>query len=275
MNAPSLFIGLVSHEGTAYPASQGPEGLAAELQRATPGALLQVNTENLSDGVTLGLDAGSRSVDAEMRVERAWNAYLGRSLRSSLMLAARSLRHRLGGARARNSAAVRRLLDIEFSHRNLMQAGMESGAPWVLIVEDDGSCADIHDLAAGVRGLMDSGLAYVNLSRSFSVDALRVGHLLTPTDVSWKGSAPRGVFAARQPVTNTVCAILYSRTFLEQLLPLWDAMPLEPVVPIDWKLNAILMRMYQAGSFPRGGCAFVEPAPITQGSLVRTAQAAS
>lgn len=269
MNAPSLFVGLVSHEGTAYPQSLGSRGLASTFCDAVPDAELRVNTANLYSGVPISSAMVRRAKRAELRLERRWSAYLGGSLRYSLILAARSVKGLLRSAGPQNLPALRRLLNIEYSHRDLMGAGLESGAPWILILEDDASCAAIADLAAGVRGLMKANnpAAYVNLSRSFRVRDLRVEHLLQPVGVSWVGDVPRSVFSADKPVTNTVCAVLYSRSFLKRMLEVWDAMPIDPVVPIDWKLNAVLMALHDSEAFPRDGCWFVEPAPITQGSL--------
>jgi hypothetical protein len=210
-----------------------------------------------------------RARRAELRLERRWNAYLGGSFRYWLILAARSAKAMLKAVGPQNQRALRRLLDIEYSHRDLMGAGLHSGAGWILILEDDASCTSVSDLVAGIAGIMAASAPpqYVNLSRSFRVRDLRVGHLLEPAHESWGGDLPRGVFTTMKPVTNTVCAILYSRSFLERMLQVWDAMPIDPVVPIDWKLNAVLMKMANSGRFPQKGCWFIEPAPITQGSL--------
>lgn len=270
MSGVSLFVGLVSHEQTTYPQSQGISGLAARVHSGFPGSILQVNTANLSGAVLLTAGMGRRSCAAELRLERQWSSYLGGSAWYRLVLAARTLLSRIPGRGVRDAQAVRRLLDIEYSHRDLMQAGFDSGAPWTLILEDDALCDDVEDLVTGLQGLMasDPAPSYVNLSRSFSATSLRVGHLLAPALGAWQGAEHRSVLVARKPVTNTVCAVAYARPFLERMLPVWDALPIDPVVPIDWKFNAVLMAMYESGSFPLDGCWFVEPAPITQGSLL-------
>jgi hypothetical protein len=68
-------------------------------------------------------------------------------------------------------------------------------------------------------------------------------------------------------VTNTVCAVLYRSTFLADLLPTLKDIPMEPIVPIDWKLNAALMQLVREGTIGDGDCFTLEPAPIRQSSM--------
>ena len=110
--------------------------------------------------------------------------------------------------------------------------------------------------------------AYVNVSHSFSADELGIRHLLYPVPgVHWQGAANRTVMAARLPVTNTVCAIAYRGGFLEPLLAAFDQLPMEPIVPIDWKLNLALMALRDSDVLGDGDCWQVEPAPIVQMSM--------
>ena len=165
---------------------------------------------------------------------------------------------------------VRRLLNIELSHLDLMRRGLASGAAWVLILEDDALSPDLTDIATGLTGLMATSPApsFVNLSQSFTTAQLGIDHLLSPVaGAAWQGSLPREILQSGRPVTNTVCAILYSAQFLGELVMALDALPMEPVVPIDWKLNLALMNVFEAGAFPQGSCWLVEPAPIRQMSM--------
>ena len=75
------------------------------------------------------------------------------------------------------------------------------------------------------------------------------------------------VLAASRPISNTVCAILYRADFLGRFLTRFDALPIEPVVPIDWKLNIVLMDMYNAGGIVAGDCWIVTPGPVDQRSM--------
>lgn len=270
MATPDLFVGVVSHAATRFPVSQGPDGLAMRLAAALPGTVVQVNTENASGAIPVTPRTVQASLTAELRAEARWDSFLGRSARYRAVLAARWAKRGWQRLKPPAPRTVRRLLDIELSHRDLMGSALASGAPWALIVEDDGFADDDADLAAGIRGLVgDPGRrpAYVVLSRSFGTDALRIGHLLREGKASWAGDIQRRILESRLPVTNTVCATLYSRAFLAALVPVWDGLPMEPVVPVDWKLNLALMRMHEAGLVPEYSCWLVEPGPIVQGSM--------
>lgn len=272
MPRPSLFVGVVSHTRTRFPTSQGPDGLAARIAARVPGSTVRVNTSNLAAERPVAARTVQRSLSAELRVEWAWDGYLGRSWRYSLVLALRWMKRAWRSVRPPAPSTIRRLLNIELSHRDLWGAGLASGADWVLILEDDGDTNDVEDLVQGIAGIIaaPSPPSIVNLSRSFTPSRLRAGHLLTDSGVAWQGPSPRDVLTAARPITNTVCAVLYSSAFLTDLVETWDAMPMEPVLPIDWKLNVVLMAMHADGSFPERGCWFVEPAPIVQGSMLHS-----
>jgi len=273
MPVPALFIGVVSHEGSRYAVSQGPSGLAHRLAEALPGVEVHVNVVDLlaPDSPLVSETGVQDSLTAEARLEAVWARFLDRprDLRWWRFRAGRRARRAWQRVRPPSTTMLRRLLNIELSHLDLMRRGLASGAPWVLVVEDDGMASDIQDLSDGLRGLMEcpAGPGYVNLSASFSPRDLGIDHLLDPAPAAWSGSATRSVLVATRPVTNTVCAILYSASFLTALVEAMDALPLEPVVPIDWKLNMALMALHGAGRAPSGTCWLVEPAPIAQMSM--------
>lgn len=280
MPEPALFIGVVSHEGSRFSVSQGPQGLAAALHERLPSTLVQVNTADLLDERVLPVTPAlvQASLTAELHADRIWARYLGRRL-GPRWWAGHGLRWAKRGWRAVQPpplGSVHRLLNIELSHLDLMRAGLNSGAPLILVLEDDAMSADAADLAAGLAGIMrvsDSldastvPVGFVNLSQSFDLATLGIGQLLGPAPATWAGSAERTVLAASRPVTNTVCAILYFAPFLRALVDQFDRLPMTPVVPIDWKLNLALMAMFEAGQAGPGACWLVEPAPITQMSM--------
>jgi len=254
--------------------SQGPSGLAAKLASAMPDVVVQVNTENLMDDSAWNIDAAQvqRTLTAELALEHEWAAFLGRrpTLRRSASSIVRRLRRVWRRVHPPAPAMVRRLVNIELSHLDLMRSGLESQAPWILIIEDDAFVADLEDLTRGLSGLMvaDPPAAYVNVSESFSTAELGIDHLLGPVNhAHWAGHQERALVSAVRPVTNTVCAILYRREFLTSLVTAMEALPLEPVVPIDWKLNMALMSMYRSGTITSGECWLLEPAPIAQMSM--------
>ena len=293
MDAITCFIGVVSHASSRFGVNQGPEGLGSRLAQALSNlgcrSEVVVNTADLWDGrldqgaldsqwaVNLDRSAVQRSLTAQLALERRWSTYLG--LSTSLRDRFRNFALRLGRLRRRiqspSPSSLRRLLNIELSHLDLWQRGINSGASWILVLEDDAFSADIHDLAAGLVGLTsESGhLAFVNMSRSFSALELRIEYLLGhDPHMQWQGFQYRELLIAARPVTNTVCAIAYHRDFLIKLLETWRSLPVDPVVPIDWKLNQALMQLYRTGNFALsdsefGACLMVMPEPIVQGSM--------
>lgn len=161
-------------------------------------------------------------------------------------------------------------MNIELSHLDLWQQALRSGATYCLVLEDDAYCAEISDLASGLRGWVDNAFkpTFVNLSASFEVDTLEASSLLTrDASVSWSGSVNREMFRAVKPITNTVCSVLYHRDFLQAFVAAWERAPSEPVVPIDWKMNMVLRDLHAAGIFAKTHAWWVEPAPIEQRSM--------
>lgn len=275
------FIGVVSHEGSRFAISQGPQGLAAALREGFQGAgmssLVQVNTRNLHDPDSLPIDDSvvQETLSAELRLQGEWASYLRAGGSPSLVDAARSLvrgaRRTIRRFRSPSPASVRRLVNIELSHLDLMRGGLASGAEWVLILEDDAFAPDLDDCVRGLVALMrdcPANTDYVNVSQSFTNAELGIDHLLSSISApAWDGSVPRKLLSASRPVTNTVCAILYRGEFLSALVEAMDELPMTPVVPIDWKLNIALMNLFGSGRLRDGSCLLVEPAPIDQMSM--------
>ncbi len=274
MPSPTLFIGLVSHERTGYVDSLGPEGLGHRLQRAFGDARLVVTTRNLADeqGINLCRRSVQSSLSAEIRADGQWGRFLRRDtdVRWWINHMLRRIR-RIGRLFVSPPVAtVRRLLNIELSHMDLLRQGVDSGAPWLLILEDDAGCHDVNELSEGLKHLVHSahGDGLVNLSESFTFDELGLTRLLTVDDrMQWSEDSGRTVFRCELPATNTVCAILYSRGAAQQILMELERIPLEPVLPIDWKLNVALMRLHESTGGSGIASWFVHPAPIQQRSM--------
>jgi hypothetical protein len=281
MAAPTLFIGVVSHSRTRFTANQGEEGLAAalgnQLNEFDTSAIYSVNILNEfeSAGVPANGSVFRAGIAEEVRLERGWNKFLGvrLGLRAWIGHVARWLRVQSFLFRKPDTHEIKRLINIEVSHTRLMKEGLESGAQWVLILEDDAATLDLEDLAQGLVGIFDDDtqISFVNLSRSFDLTDLGIDHLLhSDSDKKWKGHFDRQMLFSDRPATNTVCAILYHRDFLVHLINEFELIPSEPVVPIDWRLNQALMNLWNKGLIGPGDCWFVEPAPIDQLSMRST-----
>lgn len=289
-----LFVGVVSHAGSRYAVSQGPEGLGARLVAGLTArglsAACVVNTEDAYDPASLPIDdpVVRTSVKAQLDLEAAWADFLRaetprtvtQRLASQAWNAARRARataryvrpwQRGAYASTPGARMVRRLVNIEMSHVRLWEQGLSSGARWVVIIEDDAHSEDVEDCTQGLAALLSQAEAtakYVNLSLSFGTAELGIDHLMTSMPgITWQGTLPRMVLSTSRPVTNTVCAIAYRSDFVSALLREFSLLPMTPVVPIDWKLNLALMNMFERGELDAGDCWLVEPGPITQMSM--------
>ena len=302
----TLFIGLVTYPGTRFPDASGPTGLMETLAQALRAEGVEVTTaiagDDAYDPAALPITSTviEQSIDAELNVETSWHRFLndGRmGMRRGIQfpLRRRSRRKRYlaqAGSTAIEADAgyrmVRRLINIELSHMQLLRAAVASGASWSLIIEDDAAANDLSALAGILRDLMsgenaertsqaagqasnikdNQRLKYLNISESFTAQALGIEHLLQPVP-SWNEAHPNfPAFESRLPVTNTVCAIAYDRDFLMTLLESMESIPTEPVIPIDWKLNQALMNLTSEGEIKPGDCWSMFPAPIVQRSMV-------
>ena len=274
----NLFIGVVSYSRTQFAISQGPQGLGAQLARELTNRFgidthIHIISEDLDkSGVVADRRTVQRSLTSELHAEARYSKYISRPqhIKNSVRLGARWAMRLKNSFNSPRPQLVSRLLNIEASHHDLMKRGLESGSDYVLILEDDAFSDQLADLANGISGLMNASStpAFVNLSESFSVRELGVGHLLTvKADTLWKGDDRRVVYLASRPITNTVCAILYSREFLASVVHEMEALPMEPVLSIDWKLNVALMNLYETRKLDGRECWWVEPAPIKQMSM--------
>jgi hypothetical protein len=283
MEPTSFFVGLVSYEESSFSKSQGPCGLTAGLVEAFAELGVNcsswINTGNLFDENSYELTSRmSRfSVREEVRLESEWFSFIQGTdrLGHRVRILARYASSLFHWRRNSESKELRRLLNIEYSHIDLYRRAVASGAEWAIILEDDAFSPDITDLVTGILSLSgrESGVKMINLSSSFSLDQIGIRHLLSSNSrQGWQGSDARSALGSARPATNTVCAIAFRTDFLKQILADFDSQPTDPsgpTVPIDWKLNAALMRLWDAEAIGSNECLFVDPAPIIQLSMVR------
>lgn len=291
MSVPAdLFIGLVTYPGTRFPQSVGPGGLAARLQSALGAigveALISIRAEDQYSDEILRIDreAIERSIEAELETESYWRRFLqgghsGLRLRLEMIVRARKRRNALLPAEDSpvspdhpGARMVRRLINIELAHMSLLREAVESRCAWSLIIEDDAAVEDVPTLADRIAHFMREWSTttqprYVNISQSFDAQALGIERLLTHVGQWNPGKEPYGMYSSRLPVTNTVCAILYRAEFLLELLAEMESIPIDPVIPIDWKLNQALMNLAAHGQVGAGDSWILIPAPIVQGSM--------
>ncbi len=282
-----LFIGLVTHPASAHPKAQTDEGVARQLQvrLAAQGmdVIFSMCNENLLAPEILGFSAREvrESINAELAAEGKWRVYLNSKIwrpRLHLELLVRKTYRHLklsppwGNRRSTKSAGanmLRRLANIELAHTSLLQQALDADADWALILEDDAHVENIEltaqtlgDFLVEQRG--GEQPRYINVSQSFSQRVLGTKSLGVSIG-NW--AEGQEILSMEKPVTNTVCAVLYSKTFIPTLLDEFGVIPLSPVLPIDWKLNVALMNLVAAGKLGAGHCWQVDPAPFIQGSM--------
>ncbi len=292
MSVPAdLFIGLVTYPGTRFPESSGPEGLAHQLKNALASEGLEstvsIRSEDAFSDEVLRIDRAAiqRSISAELDTEAAWRRFL-RGGRGSLKLTAEML---VRGRKRRKALLpapdvtiypdqpgvrmVRRLVNIELAHMSLLRDAAASGCSWTLILEDDAGAPDAPALAARIAHFTrvwstTTQPRYVNISESFDAQTLGIERLLTHAGQWNPGLQQFAMYSSSLPVTNTVCAILYRAEFLRELVAEMDSIPVDPVIPIDWKLNLALMNLSERGRITAGDSWILIPAPIVQRSMI-------
>lgn len=265
-----LFIGLVTHPRTRFPDSRGGDGLMAQLA----GALEPLGISTTTQVEDRDLAAGIPDLSAEdladsqrylLDVQRAWASYCSRG-RAKLRLQqwVGAIR---GSIEPATALQARRLLNIELAHLELMSFSIETGSDFTMIIEDDAGCSEVESLACDLDNLMARSPApyMAHVSTSFSPEELGIEGLVDSVEQQWSNGGKE--LRLKRPVTNTVCATVYRQDFLVALHNLWRAEPLLPVIPVDWRLNALLMRMHANGLLPEGYSSLVHPSPIIQRSL--------
>ncbi len=286
--AADIFIGLVTHPKSVFPQARTANGLAARLVETLTSLGLFVASaivdDNLlaPDQITVTPEAVRYSVREEITAEENWREYLNSGSISLLMRLQFRIRQTVTTLRLAppwrrsidaNDAGSRRLIrlaNIELAHLRVLDEAVRSEAAWALILEDDAQAGDVsklgRELAQFLNTVCDATpeLSMINLSDSFTVDQLGIEHLLAESERA-------SVWTIRKVdrhITNTVCAVLYRRDLLIHLFEELQSIPLEPVVPIDFKVNEAIRR---AGTDLPGQTWICDPAPIAQGSGVPAA----
>lgn len=285
-SAIDLFIGIVTHPFSRYLNEVANPTYADRLMSSARGAGLGVqvivNPRNAFDESERAITAVDvlRAAWFQARLEASWHHYLTGSrgvaqVARRIGILALRLREYLVPVRQkgrwvlRGSIMCRRLANIELSHLELLREAVDRNAEWILILEDDAQAADLNavmrDLAAIIaHGRGSSSPQYVSLSASFDDARLGIGDLVEPIEVP---AIAKVILSADRPVTNTVCAVLYRASFARELLRACNEMGMFPICAIDWKLNAVLMRMHARGKIGAGDCWLMEPGPFVQRSM--------
>lgn len=282
-----LFIGLITHTHTHFPSARSESGMARQLELALRESSTTVEFEIFDrdllrpGAIALDKHAVREAIAAESELGLRWRSYLTGNNPSLALKAMAVMRQtwrmlqltppwkRTITTGDRGARMLTRLANIELAHVAAMRHAVQSGAKWILILEDDAQSANPQSLASSLASFIEAANrsgqpSTMNLTESFTLNQLGVRHLLktksNPGQPShWSTSA------SQKLITNTVCAVLYERSFLEVLLHRLESIPIEPIVPIDFKINAVYMNWRDQEP---GMCWVCSPAPVTQGSGV-------
>ena len=285
----AVHVGLVTHPRSRFDAdgtaTRQAQDLADARGRRGAGAGLLISDRDDYDAQALPLGRAElrRSARYQADLEYRWRRYLasagGRPARAGgldrvlglAMAGKRQVRTEAlwpwsDGAAGRTAAT--RLLNIDLSHLRALDAGVASGADWVLVLEDDARVDDVEaavdDVLAAVAAVEGTPVAFVSVSESIPLAELGVDGIVGGR---LSASAPSWLVATTTPVTNTVCANLYRSSFAADLAAGIRARGLLPVAPIDWRLNEQVMAMVADGRLGPSSCAWALPGLFLQASM--------
>lgn len=259
-----LVVGLVTHERSRF-RSQGLETLHSVTTSAEAAGVdlrVIVSDRNDADAQQHLLSRGVVAASArhQARLEARWRAHVA-GRRTSHLPSPLTL-----GMRVRRSfdsiETVFRLLNIDYSHLRIWRHALATGASAALILEDDARLADDHlgEFLAVLLPTIHGGPVLVNCSQSISVDDLGVAAAMRNASMKLQFHDTH-VLETDRALTNTVCANVYSRELIAQLVSFIDTRGLIPVAPIDWRVNEYLL------ANPGVKTWWVDPAPFVQGSM--------
>jgi hypothetical protein len=167
---------------------------------------------------------------------------------------------------------VYRQSNISYSHISLLTIGLESGKPWVLIVEDDIEFECIEDVQLGLEialhtFALDKEIIMINLSESFSLNELGLEGFCA--EVPLLNSLSKfSVYTINYPATNTVCATIYRSESIRDLILQLNQMNPFSLIPIDIKMNLALHRLVKSSVVKSSAYSTMIPGLFVQGSLV-------
>jgi hypothetical protein len=293
MDISGLFVGLITYGGSAFNRHGEATQTIGRIEAAMAAdglecsSLVSDRDDYSAADFPITRSRLLSSAVFQAWLEFRWRRYLARGRANSLsslprdvaVLAVMSIRrvHSYLGPNPFRPAVhmpgarqVIRLLNIDLSHLRVYQAALQANSPGVLVIEDDARL-DAGDRAYVALSILLSRIemnepSIVNLSESISVTELGVEGIVDSPS-SLVGVEGIGISSCSRPVTNTVCANLFSRRFVELLVSDIEKRGLLPVIPIDWRLNRMIMDEWKSGGLDATSCAWITPGIFVQGSM--------
>lgn len=278
---PRIFIGLVTHPRSHFNRKGQATALLESLKEGfalegVPVSSLVSDRNDFTDpGSTYSMKERIGSAWFQAKLEADWAKYLGASAHkpAGFEVSKGALRAAMFGKRAfkyvTEPKILERLANIDLSHLRLLSQGLASGAEWILIFEDDAQVSNIKVTVSGVSKVMDflnsAECTFVNLSESIDADQLGTRSLNDQAINAFNIDPERLLLHFETPITNTVCANLYSNTFAREFQESIEREGLNPSIPIDWRLNQLIL---ESRNQPVQ-CYWSVPGLFVQGSMVR------
>lgn len=293
MDGSVLFVGLITHHGSEFNRNGEAKQTIASIessmvaQGVACSSLISDRDDYSAIDYPLTRSCLLSSALFQSWLEFRWRRYLARARSNPLrsfprdvavlvVMSVRRVRSYLGlnpfrqATTMPGSRKVIRLLNIDLSHLRVYRAALQTNAIGTLVMEDDATQTHgevtIATLSVLLSKLEMNRPTLVNLSESISMAELGVSGIVSePKPLS--GVKGIEICSCVRPVTNTVCANLLSRRFVELLVADIDKRGLFPVIPIDWRLNRMILEAWKSGSLDSTSCSWIRPGIFLQGSM--------
>jgi hypothetical protein len=286
---PDLFLGLVTHQNSAFNSSGESTGALEDLSQQLRSVGLVVETlisdrdDYTGENFPISTDSLRLAAKAQSQLERDWRLFLisraqfpaptrfAKSFATHVLyqlMVSKRLVGAKGGGASQAAKAYQRLINIDLSHRRILEDGLKSGAPVIVVLEDDASQLNSQQaqvLIEVIRLAHNQGVDFINLSESISVDDLGISRILA-RGKNIATEPGNQVVAVDTPVTNTVCANIYGSDFAALFASYLSEDRLNPVIPIDWRLNQVML------DHPDTRCWWVRPGLFLQRSMHATSR---
>lgn len=151
---------------------------------------------------------------------------------------------------------IKKVRNLRSAYAHMWALSLEGASEWTLFLEDDAIPADgVSESLSLLEKFLATPTEFSNieLSQSYSLGELAIGEFKTTSPLGREV----GIFTLRVAATNTTCASLMRRDFIEQLLI--DEEPSSSDVPVDLYISLIGTRQGRTS-------AFADPALFIHGS---------
>jgi hypothetical protein len=275
----TIFIGLVTHANSTFNSNGAPvrqlDQLTKELVKLglKVSAVISDKNEFTENDGNLGLRDQVSAAYYQTKLESNWQRYIrdfsatsrdpvvANFLQSAGMFTKRVFQY------MRKRSTLNRLMNIDLSHLRILREGEIAGADWILILEDDALAPSVEEAASAVFTTVSTldplARSFVNLSESFSTGSLGVQGIVENSKLVGVVNTNSELVEMPRPITNTVCANLYSSTFAGLFRQSIEANGLLPSLPIDWRLNKLIVEQPQQSIH----CYWIQPGIFWQGSM--------